>query len=87
MAQVAGGTVSGMVADGHSKPISSASVTLTNVATSAVHTGRTDANGLYSVVNLNPGVYTATATADGFSMTVATNVSVSVSSQLQVIYR
>ncbi len=84
MAQVAGGTVSGMVADGHSKPISSASVTLTNVATSAVHTGRTDANGLYSVVNLNPGVYTATATADGFSMTVATNVSVSVSSQLQV---
>jgi Carboxypeptidase regulatory-like domain len=60
------GSISGAVMDPSGAAVSNAQVTLTNTATSAKETFTTDADGLYSFVNLNPGGYVIDVEKTGF---------------------
>lgn len=84
MAQVAGGIVSGIVTGPDSKPLAFSEVAIRSLATGIVSKKVTDGTGAYSVANLMPGLYTASATAPGFSVGVHPGVTVSIGAQLQI---
>ena len=59
--------IEGSVLDVESKGIPGATVTVTQVATHAAQTVRSDASGLYAVDGLAAGTYTVTVSAPGFA--------------------
>ena len=61
-------TVSGRVADERGAVVAGATVTATHVATKADRKVSTDGEGLYRLVELQPGAYTLRATAAGFAV-------------------
>jgi hypothetical protein len=65
-AQSTFGSISGTVTDPSGAALSGAQVTLTSTDTDAKQTFTTDQNGLYSFVNLSPGVYTVEVDKTGF---------------------
>ena len=65
-AQTTFGSISGTITDASGSAVAGAQVTLTNDATSAKQTFTTGADGLYSLVNLNPGEYTLEVEKSGF---------------------
>src|SRR5580700_10965818 len=65
-AQVAGGTISGTVADSSGSVISNVQITITNVATGVTRDVTTNEEGFYSAPNLLPGTYEAKFTSKGF---------------------
>jgi len=67
--QEATGTVTGTVTDATGGVVANASVNVTNAGTGAVSKTTTNASGLYSVVQLPPGMYTVTVEASGFRKT------------------
>src|SRR5256712_5411117 len=70
-AQVAGATLSGTIADGQGGLVPGAAVSITNIATGVMASTKTNEVGAYSVPNLNAGDYQVSASAPGFSTTVA----------------
>ena len=66
MAQVDRATLTGIVRDPSDAVIAKAQVKLTNLATNAVSTVTTNADGTYLVVNLAPGEYLVQVEAQGF---------------------
>jgi hypothetical protein len=60
------GSIRGTVLDSSGAAVSSATVTITNVATNEVHTTTTDNQGRYIFNFVQPSTYTATASAPGF---------------------
>src|SRR5579872_36561 len=60
-AQVVTATVVGTVSDASGAVVPHATVTVANVATSISRTETTDAQGGYTIPNLDPGRYTLTA--------------------------
>ncbi len=66
-AQVAGGTISGTVADSSGRVISNVEITITNVATGVTRDVTTNEEGFYSAPNLLPGTYEASFSAKGFN--------------------
>src|SRR3989475_2028734 len=70
-AQVAGATLSGTITDGQGGVVPGAAVSITNIATGVMATTKTNEVGAYSVPNLNAGDYQVSASALGFSTTVA----------------
>ena len=66
-AQVAGGTLSGTIIDPSGAAVPQAQVTIRNVATGVERAVSTNADGFYTVPNLQPGSYEITVTAKGFS--------------------
>jgi len=66
LAQVATGTISGIISDPAGAVIPESTVTLTNSATGQVFTSTTNANGFYSFPALQPGQYQVEATRRGF---------------------
>src|SRR5207244_8688713 len=70
-AQVAGATLSGTITDGQGGVVPGAAVSITNIATGVMATTKTNEVGAYSVPNLNAGDYQVSASAPGFSTTVA----------------
>src|SRR5438093_7979415 len=70
-AQVAGATRSGTITDGQGGVVPGATVSVTNVATGVMATTRTNEVGAYAVPNLNAGDYQVSASAAGFSTSVA----------------
>jgi hypothetical protein len=77
-AQYDNGSVTGTIRDGSGAPIAGAAVKITNIATAISNDTTTNGSGDYEVPTLRAGVYTITATASGFSDTIAQNITVSV---------
>jgi hypothetical protein len=65
--QVAGGTISGTIADPSGAVLPEAAVTITNVATGVARDVVSNKDGLYSAPNLEPGPYQVKAVPKGFA--------------------
>jgi hypothetical protein len=66
-AQTTGGTITGTVLDSSRAGLNGARVVVVDTATNAKQTLMTAGAGLFNVPNVNPGNYTVTVTAEGFS--------------------
>src|SRR5580704_14512076 len=77
-AQVAGGTLSGTIADASGVGIPKAQVEAKNTATGISRTVPTNDDGYYTLVNLLPGDYDVTITASGFSTEIKKGLTVTV---------
>ena len=77
-AQAVGATLTGTVTDQSGGVVSNAEISIKNNATGDVRPVTSNADGIYSAPNLQPGVYTVTITASGFSTTVQNNVTLTV---------
>src|ERR1700723_1568358 len=60
------GAIGGAIADQNGATLSGATVTVTNIATTAVRTAVTSKAGDYRITELEPGTYTLVVTANGF---------------------
>jgi len=69
-AQVAGGSISGAITDSSGAAILGAEVEITNVATNVNSKTTTNAEGFYTVANLQSGLYEVTVSAKGFDAVV-----------------
>ena len=80
-AQVAGGTLSGTVADPSGAVVPRARIVITNAATRVTRNITTDADGFYTAPNLLPGAYEVTTSAPGFASVVRTGITLTVGAQ------
>src|SRR5258707_4360793 len=69
-AQLTGETLSGQVVDPAKAVVPEARIDIKNNGTGIVRSVVSDGGGLYRAVNFQPGVYTVTVTAPGFSIYV-----------------
>jgi len=83
-AQVEGGMISGTVKDNSDAIISIAKISITNQQTQVKHEVPVNAQGFYSVPNLLPGVYSVSASAQGFKTLQRSGITVTVGAQLSV---
>jgi hypothetical protein len=72
--QVQSGRIVGTVYDPNKAVVPGAAVTVTDVATNISRRVVTNETGDYVVTPLNPGIYTVSATANGFQTTIHNNV-------------
>jgi hypothetical protein len=77
-AQVAGGTLRGVVTDPTGAVVSGAQVTIKNVATAVTARVATDKEGAYSLPSLLPGFYEVTVDAAGFRTRIQSGAEVEV---------
>lgn len=77
-AQLSGATLSGRVSDAQNAIVPAATVVLLNNATGVGRTATSNASGLYTASEVQPGVYTVTVTSTGFSTFVERNVQLNV---------
>jgi len=77
-AQVVGATLSGTITDQSGGVVPKADVAIKNTATSDTRTVSTNADGIYSAANLQPGKYDVTVSASGFSRAVQTGLTLTV---------
>jgi hypothetical protein len=68
------GTIQGTVADGTGAVIPGAIVTVTETSTGVGTSQKSTGGGFYAISSLEPGTYTVTVTANGFSKYVQQNV-------------
>lgn len=76
--QLSGATLSGRVADSQDAIVPTATILLRNNATGVSRTVTSNGAGLYTVSDVQPGVYTVTVTSAGFSSFVARNLQLNV---------
>jgi carboxypeptidase family protein/TonB-dependent receptor-like protein len=76
-AQVVGATVSGTITDPRGDSVPNAKISAKNLGTSISTTTTSNANGAFSIANLNPAEYEVSASAAGFS-TAVTKVTLTV---------
>ncbi len=77
-AQVVGATLSGTVTDQSGGVVPNASVSIRSSATGITRDVTTNADGIYSAPNLQPGVYGVTVSAAGFSKAVQSGITLTV---------
>jgi len=77
-AQAVGATLGGTVTDPSGSAITGAEVVITNSATGEARTVSSNADGIYSAPNLQPGSYSVAVTAAGFSKTVQSGLTLTV---------
>lgn len=77
-AQAIGATISGTVTDQSGGVVTNAEVSIKNTATADTRTVSTNANGIYSAPNLQPGSYSVTFTAPGFATAVQSGITLTV---------
>jgi len=80
-AQVAGGTLIGTVQDPSGALIAHAKILVTELKTAQVYEAESNANGLFTVPNLTPAIYSVRITAPGFRAAKIENFSVRVGEQ------
>jgi len=80
-AQVAGGTLSGTIADPSGAGIPQARVVIKNVATGVERTLTTNSDGFYIAPNLLPGDYQVTVSAKGFNTETKSSINMTVGSR------
>lgn len=79
IAQTAAGGLTGVVVDSTGAVIAGAMVEVVNTGTGEKRTVTTNEDGIYTVPNIEPGLYNVTVTADGFATGAAKEVKISVS--------
>ena len=84
LAQLATGSIQGLVTDKTGAIVPDAEVTVSNPATGFSRKGVSNNAGLYDFPDLPPGDYTVTAEAKGFSKQVAEHVVLVVNAQQAV---
>src|SRR5436305_739564 len=84
MAQLAGGTISGVVSDPSGASLAGATVAITNTGTAEQRSSQANSEGYYTVPNLVPGEYEVTAKAVGFTSTVMKGVVLTVGEQREI---
>ncbi len=77
-AQAGRGSISGLVTDPGGAIVPGATVTLLDRANGVEQHSATNAEGLYTFISLNPGVYKVTASLKGFESVAQDNVNVTV---------
>ncbi|MDP9050568.1 MAG: carboxypeptidase regulatory-like domain-containing protein [Acidobacteriota bacterium] len=82
--QVSGGSVSGTIKDATQAVVPNASVSIENVDTGVKHEQTSNRDGEYVVPNLQPGNYTISCSAAGFSKAVLKGIAVGVGSELVI---
>ncbi len=82
LAQIQGGTISGIIKDDQGGVLPG--VTVTAQGLDATQTFTTDASGEYRFLNLAPGPYTVTAALQGFSTLVRENIVVAVGRSVEL---
>lgn len=83
-AQVSTGSILGAVTDPFGASVSGAKVTVTNTRTNIMRDVETNANGLFTVPNLQPGHYDVSVAAKGFDVEVASDVTLDVGAERSV---
>ncbi len=78
------GSIVGTVTDSSGNLVPDATVTITNLGTSEVHTVKTNASGEYSVVNLVPANYKVEISKENFKRFVRNSLGVEVGSAIRV---
>ena len=78
------GSIVGTVSDASGGVVADATVTVTNLGTSEVHTVKTNASGEYTVVNLVPARYKVEITRDNFKKFSRPDLQVEVGSALRI---
>lgn len=76
--QTAYGSINGTVSDASGAVIPGAAVTLTNVGTSVENQVGTNASGYYVFINVTPGGYTLSISAEGFNTAVESEFQINV---------
>ena len=84
VAQVAGGTIQGTIADPSGAAIAGAQIIVTEISTGVARTVVTNSTGFYTVPNLQPSAYSAAVSAQGFSREIANNLILTVGATLTV---
>jgi len=82
-AQVAGATLLGTITDAQGGAVADAKVSAKNAATGVSTDTTTNGSGAYSIVNLNPGDYDVSVSAQGFS-TAASKVTLTVGAKQEL---
>jgi hypothetical protein len=77
-AQAVGATLGGTITDQSGGVVANAGVAILNIATGETRNVSTNADGIYSAPNLQPGVYSVTVTATGFSKAVQSGLTLTV---------
>src|ERR1700730_16294400 len=77
-AQAVGATLTGTVTDQTGGVVPNADVTIVNTGTADTRAAKTNADGIYSAPNLQPGPYSVTVTAAGFSKAVQNGLTLTV---------
>src|SRR5713226_5038807 len=80
-AQVSGGTLSGTITDPSGRAVPRAQIVIKNVATGVERAVTTNTDGFYTAVNLLPGDYEVTISAQGFNTEVKTGITMNVGAQ------
>ena len=83
-AQEAGGTIVGTVTDPSAAAVSSAKVSIKNIATGVERSVPTNDDGLFVAPNLVPGSYEMQVTAKGFSSTLVSQVVLTVGERREI---
>ncbi|MGB6133382.1 MAG: carboxypeptidase-like regulatory domain-containing protein [Acidobacteriaceae bacterium] len=81
--QNAQGTIVGHVTDPSGAIVPGAKVTITDISTNVSRHLTTNGSGDYAAPDLNPGIYSVTAEAPGFSQAVASNLNLEVQQTLR----
>jgi hypothetical protein len=76
LAQVSTGAISGTISDPSGAAVGGATVTVTETATGATHTLRTDSAGFYSAEGLTVGQYKVEVSAAGFQDSVTNGIQI-----------
>jgi hypothetical protein len=83
-AQYENGSLVGTIHDSSGAAVSGATVTITNTQTAIAAKATTNASGDYEVPSLRVGVYNISASATGFSDTIARNIAISVGGRQRI---
>src|SRR5216110_1785998 len=84
IAQSPNGTISGVVFDTSGAPIAGAEIVIANDSTGLQYVGKTNAEGMYVVPNLPPGVYRVQVSKIGFKTLIKPDVTLSVQDALAI---
>ncbi len=86
-AQATTGQISGRVTDPSGAVVVGAKITVTDENKGVSFAGRSDASGNFTVVSLPPGIYSVSATAQGFGETRFSHVALNIDQQLALNFR
>lgn len=81
------GSITGTVTDPNGAVVAGATVTVRSAATNIANTVSTNDSGAYTVPFLSPGLYTVSATGNGFKTSSRENVQVNVDDRLTVDFK
>src|SRR6266404_8516842 len=77
-------TVSGLVTDPHGRVVVDTAIVLTNVNTGIAYRTKTNGEGIYRLNGLQPGIYRANVSKDGFKSVVKADIELHVQDQLSI---